>query len=79
MQQQTIQTSTAAADADVWLNTAEVRRRCGGISDMTLFRWRASKTLGFPKPKRVCRILYWSAAELADWQARQEAPDASVS
>ena len=49
------------------IGSAEVRKLCGGISDMTLSRWSKNKDMHFPKPARVGRRRYWIEAEVEKW------------
>jgi predicted DNA-binding transcriptional regulator AlpA len=55
------------------ITAAEVRRRCGGISDMSLWRWLDSETLGFPRPVYIMRRRFWDADEIEAFIARQAA------
>jgi predicted DNA-binding transcriptional regulator AlpA len=50
-----------------YLRAAQVRARYGGISDMTLWRWLNSPTLGFPKPIRIRRDRLWNEVVLDDY------------
>lgn len=49
-----------------------VRTLCGGISDMTLWRWLNTPALGFPRPVLINRIRYWKRAEVTAWLASRE-------
>jgi len=51
------------------LSAAVVRHVCGGISDMTLWRWLNDPELGFPKPVYIGKRRYWQEAELEEWLA----------
>jgi predicted DNA-binding transcriptional regulator AlpA len=65
-----------AVDADTLVDAAELRRMCGGISDMTARRWIARGIL--PEPRHIERRRFWRRAEvLAALDAHQEAPPAS--
>lgn len=55
------------------LTAKQVRQRCGGISDMSLWRWLDSDTLGFPKPVYIMRRRFWDADEVEEFIARQAA------
>ncbi len=44
-----------------------VRDLCGGISDMTLWRWLADPELAFPRPTRIGKRRYFREAEIFDW------------
>jgi predicted DNA-binding transcriptional regulator AlpA len=55
------------------LTAKQVRQRCGNISDMSLWRWLESETLGFPKPVYIMRRRFWDADEVEEFIARQAA------
>lgn len=58
---------------DRYINAATVREICGGISDMSLFRWLKDEELNFPRPAVIQRNRYWREAEVRAWMAdRQE-------
>jgi predicted DNA-binding transcriptional regulator AlpA len=40
-----------------------------GVTTMTLYRWIASETLGFPPPVYLGRFRYWKIADLLAWEA----------
>lgn len=44
-----------------------VRELCGGISDMSLWRWLNHPELGFPKPIYISTRRYWREADIAEW------------
>ena len=44
-----------------------VREICGGISDMTLWRWLNAPKLGFPKPVVIQRRRYWREIDIMKW------------
>ena len=50
---------------------ATVRELCGGISDMSLWRWLDNSTMNFPKPIRVQRRRYWKEGEVIGWLEAQ--------
>ncbi|PTR07768.1 helix-turn-helix transcriptional regulator [Cereibacter azotoformans] len=53
--------------------SATVRQLCGGISDMSLWRWLNNPALSFPKPVVISRRRYWREAEVMAWlDARAE-------
>lgn len=53
---------------------ASVCDLCGGVSDMTLWRWLNDPDLDFPKPIYIGRRRYWREAEILAWlESRQEA------
>lgn len=62
-----------AASPDRTMLMAEaVRTLCGGISDMTLWRWLNDPDLGFPRPVIINRLRYWRQAEVLAWLDSRE-------
>jgi Prophage CP4-57 regulatory protein (AlpA). len=56
------------------ISAAAVRALCGGISDMSLWRWLNTPAMAFPKPVTIQRRRYWREAEVLAWlDARAEA------
>ena len=53
------------------LTAPQVRERFGDISDMTLWRWLESPTLGFPRPVYIQRRRFFDAAEIEAWEAKR--------
>ncbi|WP_068111267.1 helix-turn-helix transcriptional regulator [Tropicimonas marinistellae] len=49
-----------------------VRELCGGISDMSLWRWLNDPALNFPKPIYIARRRYWREVEIIDWLESRE-------
>ncbi|WP_417493038.1 helix-turn-helix transcriptional regulator [Maricaulis sp.] len=47
------------------ISAATVRELCGGISDMTLWRWLDQRD--FPEPARIGRRRYWRETEVLAW------------
>lgn len=45
----------------------DVRDICGGVSDMTLWRWLNDPALNFPKPIYIGRRRYWREADVSAW------------
>ena len=68
---------TPGANAhDDLIDAAELRRMCGGISDMTARRWIARGIL--PEPQHIERRRFWRRAKvLAALDAHHEAPPPS--
>ena len=54
------------------IQAAEVRMICGGVSDMTLWRWLNDPDLGFPGPSYIGRRRYWREAEILAWLDARE-------
>lgn len=56
-----------------------VRELCGGVSDMTLWRWLNDPALDFPKPIYIGTRRYWREVDLSAWlKARAEACGVAV-
>ena len=51
---------------------ADVRELCGGISDMTLWRWLEDDGLDFPRPIYIGRRRYWREADVVNWLEARE-------
>ncbi|MXP09606.1 helix-turn-helix transcriptional regulator [Pseudoblastomonas halimionae] len=49
------------------IGSAAVREMCGGISDMSIWRWLNDDALNFPKPIYISRRRYWREADILDW------------
>lgn len=49
------------------ISAAMVRELCGGVSDMSLWRWLNDPALNFPKPIYISRRRYWREAEVLSW------------
>ena len=49
------------------INAAHVCELCGGISDMSLWRWLNDPALRFPKPVYIAKRRYWREAEIVAW------------
>ncbi len=54
-------------DSDKLITAAAVRDLCGGVSDMSLWRWLHDPALDFPKPIIISRRRYWRASKLSAW------------
>ena len=53
-----------------------VREICGGVSDMSIFRWLRDS--GFPHPTYHNRRRYWREDQVREWWSdRSEAPPPS--
>jgi len=49
------------------ITASAVRRLCGGISDMTLWRWLNVSESKFPSPIYIGARRYWREAEVVAW------------
>lgn len=54
------------------ISAAAVRDLCGGVSDMTLWRWLHDPELDFPKPVYISRRRYWREADVIEWLDARE-------
>ena len=50
---------------------AAVRELCGGVSDMTIWRWLQHPVMNFPKPIKIGRRNYWREADMIAWLDQQ--------
>ena len=55
------------------IGAAAVREMCGGVSDMSVWRWLSDPALQFPKPIYISRRRYWREADLLAWIDAREA------
>lgn len=55
------------------ISAATVRELCGGISDMSLWRWLNNPELAFPKPIHIAKRRYWREADVIAWLDAQTA------
>ena len=54
-----------------------IREHCGGISEITLYRWR--NTLNFPKPyMQNGKVNYWKWGDVMEWLAERNRKTAEV-
>ncbi len=44
-----------------------VRDLCGGVSDMSIWRWLNNPAMRFPKPVYIAKRRYWREIEIAAW------------
>lgn len=48
---------------------SQVRRICGGVSDMMIWRWTYEGKADFPRPIYIGRRRFWREADIAAWWA----------
>lgn len=60
------------------MRAKEVRKACGGWSDMTLWRKINEPNSSFPKPVYRNRVRYWYADEIADYWSKEAGHDAAA-
>jgi predicted DNA-binding transcriptional regulator AlpA len=53
------------------ISSVRLRTICGGVSDMTVWRWLHDPELDFPQPIYIRRRRYWHEAEILAWIAAQ--------
>ena len=56
-----------AQSPERYIGANAVRELCGGVSDMTLWRWLNDPALGFPRFVRIGTRRYWQRAEVLAW------------
>lgn len=55
------------------ITSTQVRKICGNVSDMTIWRWLQDSSIAFPKPKYINRRRYWRETDLTEWlEARDQ-------
>lgn len=55
---------------DRLIGGTEVRRLCGGVSDMSLYRWQRDPRVAFPPPDfRIARRIFWRRSTVEAWLA----------
>lgn len=59
------------ANDGVFLTAAQVRRRYGGISAMTLHRWLHAPDLDFCQPILIGKRRYWKLTDLENFERRR--------
>lgn len=52
---------------DIVIPARPARKMCGGVSDMTFWRWLNNKEMNFPKPIYIAGRRYWRVSELTEW------------
>ena len=52
-----------------WVTDAELRQILGGVSPMSVYRYRHNPTLNFPKPVKIKSRNLTNYAELMTWMA----------
>jgi predicted DNA-binding transcriptional regulator AlpA len=55
------------------LPAKEVMARCGGVSQMTIWRWLKDPAVGFPEPRYIKTRRYWREDDLTAWLDGQRA------
>jgi predicted DNA-binding transcriptional regulator AlpA len=54
------------------VSSSRVRERCGGISEMTLWRWRKDSNLNFPIPVTIRGRNFYDDDEIAEFLSSQK-------
>jgi len=60
-------------DENALMSHADVCRLCGGVSTMTIWRWRHDAALNFPAPTIINERCYWPCGEVVEWLKQQRA------
>jgi predicted DNA-binding transcriptional regulator AlpA len=63
---------------DKRITAATVRELCGGVSDMTLWRWLNDPAMNFPKPIHIQSRRYWREADLIGWLEARESQEVAA-
>ena len=66
----TRRTVTPDLDDEALLNSAQVKARCGNVSDMCIWRWLRDDRVAFPQPVKINKRNYWKLGDLRAWQER---------
>lgn len=62
-----------SGDDDLLISRA-VRSACGGVSDMTIWRWQRDPDVRFPLPDlTIHRRRYWKKSTITAWKKSREA------
>lgn len=56
---------------DQLIPAKRVRELCGGVSDMTLWRWLATAEMNFPQPIYINTRRYWRSGDVSAWLETQ--------
>ena len=54
------------------IQAQDVRALCGGISDMSWWRWINDPALDFPRPVYIARRRFWREADIIAWLDARE-------
>ena len=60
-------------DDKLYMTAAQVKRRYGNVSDMTLHRWLKSEKLGFPQPIKINNRRLWDSKSLESFDQKRSA------
>ena len=60
------------------ITATDTRTICGGVSDMTLWRWLNDPALNFPKPIYIARRRFFREAEILEWIEAQARPEVAA-
>jgi predicted DNA-binding transcriptional regulator AlpA len=60
-----------ADQPDRLINAARLKELLGGVSGSTIERRLRDRDLGFPLPRVIGRLRYWSLREVEAWRAAQ--------
>ncbi|PRY85782.1 helix-turn-helix transcriptional regulator [Donghicola tyrosinivorans] len=71
--------SVGNIDPDKLIKPETVRELCGGVSDMSIWRWLQDPELGFPVPVHISKNRYWFEVEVRAWINEQRRKSRSAS
>jgi len=69
-EKQPAEASVASVGLGPLISAAEVRRRVGNPSDMTLWRWLKEPRMNFPQPVYIRRKRFWRESEIYEFIAK---------
>ncbi len=70
--QRTAVARPAALEDEALMDSAAVRRSCGNVSSMCLWRWTRDPRVKFPVPDVVINTRnYWYASTIRRWKAER--------
>ena len=62
--------SMPSLDDDALLNSAQVKARCGNVTNMCIWRWMRDDRVQFPKPIQINKRNYWRLGDVRAWRER---------
>ncbi|MDO6458043.1 transcriptional regulator [Celeribacter halophilus] len=60
------------------ISASKVRELCGGVTNMTLWRWQRREDLNFPAPTMIGQRRYWKESDIIAWLDAQVASEAEA-
>jgi predicted DNA-binding transcriptional regulator AlpA len=58
---------------EIYLTSAQLRARLGGVSEVCIWRWLKDPRLGFPKPAMtIHKRRYWLVSQIQAWERNRD-------